>query len=63
MSVRCDHLDLIEIEPPETVAGCADCLRRHARRHSESSGHPIVRSAEPGEDWYACFVDDLTFRL
>jgi len=31
-----------------------------ARREA---GHPIIRSAEPGEDWLWCFVDEvaLTF--
>jgi hypothetical protein len=28
-----------------------------------TSGHPIVRSAEPGEDWSWCYVDELMFRL
>ena len=25
--------------------------------------HPIMRSAEPGEDWSYCYVDDVTFVL
>ena len=25
--------------------------------------HPIVRSFEPGEDWFYCYADDLTFML
>ena len=28
--------------------------------HAKQS-HPIVRSAEPGEDWSWCFVDELAF--
>ncbi|HEY2173484.1 MAG TPA: hypothetical protein VGH85_06680 [Mycobacteriales bacterium] len=23
--------------------------------------HPIIRSAEPGEDWSWCFIDDVAF--
>ena len=26
-----------------------------------SSGHPIVRSAEPGEDWSWCYLDNVAF--
>jgi uncharacterized UBP type Zn finger protein len=44
--------------------GCCDSSpNRHARAHSSESGHPIVRSAEPGEDWSWCFVDEVAFVL
>ena len=26
-------------------------------------GHPIIRSAEPGEDWSWCYLDNLAFVL
>ena len=33
--------------------GCCDSsLNRHARRHFEETGHPIIQSFEPGEDWF-----------
>jgi uncharacterized UBP type Zn finger protein len=42
--------------------GCCDSSpNRHARKHAETDGHPLVRSAEPGEDWSYCFVDDVAF--
>ena len=42
--------------------GCCDSSpNRHARRHAATDGHPLVRSAEPGEDWSYCFVDDFAF--
>jgi uncharacterized UBP type Zn finger protein len=42
--------------------GCCDSSpNRHARKHAEEVDHPIVRSAEPGEDWSYCFVDDVGF--
>jgi hypothetical protein len=25
--------------------------------------HPIIRSYEPGEDWYWCYVDEVAFEL
>jgi hypothetical protein len=44
--------------------GCCDSSpRRHASKHATASEHPIIQSAEPGEDWLYCFSDDLMFRL
>jgi hypothetical protein len=41
--------------------GCCDGSKnRHAARHFWSSQHPIVRSAEPEEDWRWCYVDETT---
>ena len=39
------------------VACCDSSVRRHANAHFEETGHPVMRSAEPGEDWRWCFVD------
>jgi hypothetical protein len=42
--------------------GCCDSSpNRHASRHAREAGHPIARSAEPGEDWSWCFVDRAAF--
>lgn len=44
--------------------GCCDSSpNRHARRHYREDGHPVARSAEPGEDWAWCFVDEVTLML
>jgi uncharacterized UBP type Zn finger protein len=84
----CSHLDQIEITPPESVAGCEECMKvgdrwlhlrvcltcgkvgccdssknKHASRHAREDGHPIVRSAEPGETWSWCFVDEVALDL
>ena len=41
--------------------GCCDSSRnRHATKHFRSTGHPIVRSMEPGEAWRWCYVDETT---
>ncbi|MFI6060571.1 UBP-type zinc finger domain-containing protein [Streptomyces sp. NPDC051286] len=37
---------------------CASSLMRHARGHAATTGHPIVQSFEPGEDWRWCFVHE-----
>jgi CPA1 family monovalent cation:H+ antiporter len=39
--------------------GCCDSSpQQHARRHFEATGHPVMRSFEPGEAWRWCFVDE-----
>jgi uncharacterized UBP type Zn finger protein len=44
--------------------GCCDSSpNRHATAHVNHSGHPVIRSAEPGEDWFWCYPDELAFRM
>ncbi len=39
--------------------GCCDSSpRRHSRAHFRSAGHPVIVSAEPGEAWRWCWVDE-----
>ena len=39
--------------------GCCDqSPNRHARAHFHTTGHPVVRSHEPGETWRWCWVDE-----
>ena len=84
----CSHLDQIEVNRPEEVAGCEECLKigrrwlhlrvcrtcgqvgccdsspnQHASKHAAASGHPIVSSLEPGEDWSWCYLDEVAFIL
>jgi uncharacterized UBP type Zn finger protein len=42
--------------------GCCDSSpNRHATAHARAEDHPIVRSAEPGETWSWCYVDEVGF--
>jgi hypothetical protein len=41
------------------VGCCDDSKNRDARKHAAGTGHPIISSFEPGEDWSYCFVDDM----
>jgi uncharacterized UBP type Zn finger protein len=42
--------------------GCCDSSpHRHASAHAGNLTHPIARSAEHGEDWSWCYVDDVAF--
>ena len=50
MCVACGHV------------GCCDSSPgKHATAHFHAEGHPLVRSYEPGEDWWWCYVDQLGF--
>lgn len=44
--------------------GCCDNSEgKHATGHFKTTGHPIIRSVEPGETWSWCYVDELMFEL
>jgi len=45
------------------VGCCDNSPGRHATAHHAQTGHPIMRSVEPGEDWSWCYEDELMFRL
>jgi CPA1 family monovalent cation:H+ antiporter len=39
--------------------GCCDSSPgRHSEKHFDTTGHPVMRSFEPGEAWRWCFVDN-----
>jgi len=40
------------------VGCCESSKNDHAHKHYAASGHPIIRSLEPGETWRWCYVDD-----
>lgn len=39
------------------VGCCDNSNNKHATKHFHSTGHPIIKSFEPGEDWKWCYVD------
>ena len=42
--------------------GCCDnSPNRHATAHFHESGHALIRSAEPEEDWFWCYIDEAAF--
>lgn len=42
--------------------GCCDSSKnRHATKHHHATGHPLIRSLEPGETWGWCYVDERAF--
>ena len=43
------------------IACCDSSPNRHASAHARSEDHPIARSAEKGETWSWCYVDEVAF--
>ena len=44
--------------------GCCDSSpNRHATAHFHETGHPLVQSYEPGEEWFWCYADEVGFEV
>jgi uncharacterized UBP type Zn finger protein len=44
--------------------GCCDqSPNRHATKHYGATGHPLIRSIEPGEDWAWCYIDEVPMEV
>jgi EmrB/QacA subfamily drug resistance transporter len=44
--------------------GCCDSSPgRHATAHAREDEHPVIRSFEPGEEWFYCYVDDVALEV
>ncbi len=40
--------------------GCCDSsVNQHARRHFNETSHPLIVSAESGENWRWCYIDEM----
>ena len=37
---------------------CDSSPNQHASKHAHASHHPVIASAEPGERWLYCYVDE-----
>jgi hypothetical protein len=38
---------------------CDSSPNRHASRHARAAQHPVIASAEPGERWLYCYIDEM----
>jgi uncharacterized UBP type Zn finger protein len=41
------------------VGCCDDSKNKHAHKHSDETGHPVIRSFEQGEFWMWCYTDHV----
>ncbi len=42
-----------------TTLCCDSSPNKHATAHFHATGHPVVQSAEPGEEWLWCYADEV----
>ncbi|MFN2581729.1 MAG: UBP-type zinc finger domain-containing protein [Candidatus Dormibacteria bacterium] len=60
---RHDWLHLRVCQVCGHVGCCDQSPGKHATAHYHAVGDPIIRSYEPGEEWYYCYPDDMLFEL
>ncbi|MCB0891508.1 MAG: Na+/H+ antiporter [Propionibacteriaceae bacterium] len=64
---ECEDCVRLGLEPVELrmcldcghIACCDSSVGKHATQHFRTTGHPVMRSIEPGEHWRWCYVDQL----
>ena len=63
----CDHMSAVKTVKHPKHRECEECgatlccdnsPNRHATRHAQKSGHPVIASAEQGERWLYCYPDE-----
>jgi hypothetical protein len=43
-------------------AGCCNSSKnKHGTKHFHSTGHPVIKSAEPGENWTTVMIFSIKF--
>lgn len=45
------------------VGCCDNSPGKHATAHYTTTGHALVRSFEPGENWWWCYIDEDVFEV
>ena len=43
------------------IGCCDDSLGTHATAHANETGHPVIRSFEPGDTWFFSYTSGDTF--
>ena len=43
------------------IGCCDDSVHKHATKHAHTSGHRVIQSFEPGEDWFWDFGTETAF--
>ena len=60
---RHDWVHLRECQACGHVGCCDSSPGRHATAHAGAEDHPLVRSMEPGEEWWYCYAEDIAFEI
>jgi uncharacterized UBP type Zn finger protein len=60
---RRDWVHLRMCESCGHIGCCDNSPGRHATGHYRAVDHPIIRSYEPGEEWFWCYPDEMAFEL
>ena len=58
VKIGSDWVHLRTCQTCGTTRCCDSSPNRHASKHARADHHAVVASAEPGERWLYCFVDD-----
>jgi hypothetical protein len=58
VKIGSDWVHLRTCQACGTTLCCDNSPNRHATRHAQVIGHPVIASAEPGERWLYCYPDD-----
>ena len=45
------------------VGCCDNSPGMHGTAHFELAAHALIRSYEPGENWWYCYLDDVLFEV
>ena len=43
------------------IGCCDDSLNKHATQHARDTGHHVIQSFEPGEDWFFNYITETVF--
>ena len=57
VSMGSDWLHLRTCQTCGITLCCDSSPNQHATKHFNSTGHPVVTSAEPGENWAWCYPE------
>ncbi len=67
LSKTCEECAALDLDPVALrlclscghIGCCDSSVGKHATAHYERTGHPVIRSVEPGESWRWCYIDEV----
>jgi uncharacterized UBP type Zn finger protein len=58
VKIRAKWVHLRTCQTCGTTRCCDSSPNKHASKHARATEHPVIASAEPGENWLYCYPDD-----